>query len=991
MKRILLIVAHIAFYVLLNAQTTLQPGDVAIVQVNYTYHSFDFVCFVDIEAGTKIRFSDFAYSSQANGFVTTTSSDGIYEYTAPEAIAAGTVIQYKIGSSINASFTTIQGSNLSFISRKTDGVTITLEGENIFVYQENAGQRTYLFAMGWMRKDNFSVNTSNNRAKATDIPSGLSKVDNTVIQLDSIVWGQNATLQRNFRYNKANGFMGTAFMLRRNLAITANYNTFSGAYNNDPVSNFNVSPTDNVAPLLLSTLPVMNANNASKMSDIVLNFDKDVLAVPSKIIVLRNLSNGSTSYYDAQNISCNFKSATFSPVNDLNYETSYRVEIPAGMFVSHSNVSWPSQAMSYEFTTAPKRSVVKIDFLNDEKEGLTWVKQDSTANDYSIVYHGYYDFKVKGIPMRWKTNLVFDNEIGMQPTPKTGPVNLIADASLSVNTSGIPNTITHVRSQVYQNCIEMQTKMYSGSRPIVQLSIDGCTPEEDWLYRENAINDGWGGEYYPQYIYNNMSNASGLKVDSLSYINSEGYVLQIELEIVDLSAPATTLSGERKICRGDSVMLDAGFHFGAEYLWNTNAATQKIWVKQPGEYSVTVKNTLGQSSGSVNVMVLEPIIKMLPDTIYACPGDTVTLVAGNEGNGYFWGVRYPYDTPIRKVTESGLYPVIISNGACLRHDSVRVIYRKGAKLDAYFMQGGMAGYEDVEAQLYKRNNEGKFDLFAVKNMPQFVSFDSLPAGAYVLKAHFVQYTHAGPNPFHSTYHNGKIKWSDVVPFNLTCESDTALNFLLAWNDNDFEFNGNGVISGKVAVVNSGEGNINMRMKARSNSSCNTQVLLCDEHANVLATQCPDANGNFAFSNLPHGNYSIVIERTGFEQTIAFNATIDAQNTTVNNANFVIDEVNQNISQGVVSGNSFINAMDLRLCITPNPAVGGIAKIRFEATVAENYRFRLMTINGQMLLSKQISAALGSNEFVLSQILKPGVYIIRFDSNSHQGMAKLIVE
>ena len=54
MKKITLFVLLLAIIQIAKAQTVLKPGDIAIVQVNYTFNSFDFVCYVDIEAGIEI-------------------------------------------------------------------------------------------------------------------------------------------------------------------------------------------------------------------------------------------------------------------------------------------------------------------------------------------------------------------------------------------------------------------------------------------------------------------------------------------------------------------------------------------------------------------------------------------------------------------------------------------------------------------------------------------------------------------------------------------------------------------------------------------------------------------------------------------------------------------------------------------------------------------------------------------------------------------------
>ena len=86
-KQILLSIFLVLSAITATAQTLLMPGDVAIVQVNYSYqYSFDFVVLKDLEAGTQIWFTDYAYSNSLKHLNETTSSDGRYLYTAPDNI-----------------------------------------------------------------------------------------------------------------------------------------------------------------------------------------------------------------------------------------------------------------------------------------------------------------------------------------------------------------------------------------------------------------------------------------------------------------------------------------------------------------------------------------------------------------------------------------------------------------------------------------------------------------------------------------------------------------------------------------------------------------------------------------------------------------------------------------------------------------------------------------------------------------------------------------
>ena len=378
-------------------------------------------------------------------------------------------------------------------------------------------------------------------------------------------------------------------------------------------------------------------------------------------------------------------------------------------------------------------------------------------------------------------------------------------------------------------------------------------------------------------------------------------------------------------------------------------------------------------SDNVLVTVKPKISLSLPDTIYACVGDTVTLTAGTSTeNSYLWS-QGGQTTPSIQVTQSGIFHVLVSNGAggCLSTDSTRVIF-KGAQLNATFLQGGMTGFEDVQGELYKKNNNGKFELFRAANMPQLVFFEELPAGDYIFKAHFVNWTFPGENPFVDTYHDQKVLWSDVKPFKLTCESDTILMFLLQQKKADFEFNGTAVISGVVAVV--GVQKSPGMTKILRSADCDTRVLLLNSAGEVIATQCPGANGNYSFTNLPAGSYSIVIERTGYEMTEPVTTELDEGEQVVN-LNFTVDEESQTVVIGITTAifNQLFES-DKTVNVFPNPA-RDVLNIKIDTNDSKQAGIVLTDLIGQQVLMLQRELKQGVNYLTIQNPGLKGIYIL----------------
>ena len=963
MKKITLFVLLLAIIQIAKAQTVLKPGDIAIVQVNYTFNSFDFVCYVDIEAGTEIWFTDYAFSNTLTDFDKTTTYDGIYKFTAAQAIQAGTVIQYRNPSNVNSQFTAVAGSSsLSLMSYKNR----FLSGENLIVYQQNSSLVTYLFALGWMRKDNFSVNPLNSNAKVCDIPSGLSKSNYTVIQIDSVMKpGQTPQLARDFRYNKYDGFTGTASKIRFWLSNTTNYNTYSGYYNNDAVPNFTVLDPDTQAPSLLYSYPHNEKTNTSIHGIGIFKFDEPVIALKS--LILRNAtSNEIIKTYTTVDIEIEKDSTVkFKLYPYLEKSTSYSLTIPKDYLKDYDGNTWPSESLTYNFATSANKSTIECCFPDNSgiivnpyfsecavKDDLKWTTIRRTSDEYGHVCVGYFSWTMSGLPMKFYMSENVESNTSIPDFPIYGLWSTNNNSRFVVDLTGITHNITDIISHVYDNYSTFFQKAYSGPNLVNEKTFSGFTGDRTG--------------------YIHFENGNATKLDSIVFYGYEGRLISFKMEVIDKYPPVVELGNSRVLCEGDSLQLDAGLTLGALYDWNTGAKTQKIWVKTSGTYSVTVKNSLGQASDNVQVTAKPVITLSMPDTIYACVGDTVTLTAGtNTENSYFWSPA-GQTTPSIQVTQSGIYHVLVNNGfgGCFSTDSTRVIFKR-AKLHAYHYQGGGYGTGDVVAELYRKNSDGKFKLYRTTDMLQMVHFDSIASGEYILKSRFVNYSFVGENPWLDTYHDGKTEWEKVTPFKLTCETDTMIGFMIARKP-VFEFNGTAIISGTVAVVGAQKSPGMVRMI--SNVDCNTKVLLLNSFGEVIATQCPDTNGNYSFTNLPAGSYSIVIERTGYEMTEPVTTELDEGEQVVN-LNFTVDEETQTVVIGITTAifNQLFES-DKTVNVFPNPA-RDVLNIKIDTNDSKQARIVLTDLIGQQVLMLQRELKQGVNYLTIQNPGLKGIYIL----------------
>lgn len=74
------------------------------------------------------------------------------------------------------------------------------------------------------------------------------------------------------------------------------------------------------------------------------------------------------------------------------------------------------------------------------------------------------------------------------------------------------------------------------------------------------------------------------------------------IQVAEVQAPVATITGDLAICTGASTTLTASG--GPGYLWSTGEQTPAIQVSQPGSYTVTVQNSCGTSTASVEVSSL---------------------------------------------------------------------------------------------------------------------------------------------------------------------------------------------------------------------------------------------------------------------------------------------------------------------------------------------------------------------------------------------------
>lgn len=497
----------------------LNAGDIAIVQVNSRYRSFDFVTLRKIKKGSILYFTDYSYSKAKSDFDKTTTLNDVYTFTAADDIAAGTVIQ----SLNNRNF---DKSNINFDSGSATGYYQT--GETIIAYQIAEGaDTTYLSAFGWKRTNNFVK--GNTSSKFSDIPKGLSLEDHTVIQMDSAQYNVRV---ENFRYNKYDGFTGTKKQLLTWFSDPSNYNTYAGAINNDIVPVFNVLEPDITAPNLIASYPSSDKMNVSVNSDGEFVFSEKVTI--KKGLKLKLASSGMITIYDSIQVDEMFvlddSTVVFPMEGFLRSSNNYSLLVPEGFVSDENGNGWPSSgSLTIPFSTNTLGNRIVLDFDSTSTEGLKWKTTGTKMTEMGLSNIGYASFTMKGIPMRLYCSLS-DSTIYSKDTilGKIRINNPTLGSRLVVDFTGVNKVVNNINSHLYANYGAFMTKVYR----------DGWVSNEKKIYNTSGslnrymINPEYGFGYVKQYY----DNEKALKVDSVVYSGLEGAVIRLEMELADLTS-----------------------------------------------------------------------------------------------------------------------------------------------------------------------------------------------------------------------------------------------------------------------------------------------------------------------------------------------------------------------------------------------------------------------------------------------------------------------
>lgn len=127
------------------------------------------------------------------------------------------------------------------------------------------------------------------------------------------------------------------------------------------------------------------------------------------------------------------------------------------------------------------------------------------------------------------------------------------------------------------------------------------------------------------------------------------------------------------LCDGDELELNA-YSINSSYSWQDNSTSSTFLVTHEGNYWVTVTNSCGPVSDTINIKYNPiPTINLGQDHTM-CNGETITLQAFIPNSTYLW--QDGSSTPTFSVTIEGNYWVTVSNNCGVTADTINIIVKE---------------------------------------------------------------------------------------------------------------------------------------------------------------------------------------------------------------------------------------------------------------------------------------------------------------------------
>jgi gliding motility-associated-like protein len=204
--------------------------------------------------------------------------------------------------------------------------------------------------------------------------------------------------------------------------------------------------------------------------------------------------------------------------------------------------------------------------------------------------------------------------------------------------------------------------------PVIDLGPDTTICENQGMFLNPVT-----GAY--DYLWNNGSTNPTIPVtqDGMYWVTVTAQICSVTDTIIITYAPIPIidLGADTLLCSGESILLDATNTFPSTYVWQDGATSSTYLVSSPGQYWVSVTDSMCTNADTINVGYYpETPVDLGADTTI-CQGSSVTLSVGWVAASYLWSDGSLAST--LTITTSGTYGVtVVSGNGCTYSDEIVV-------------------------------------------------------------------------------------------------------------------------------------------------------------------------------------------------------------------------------------------------------------------------------------------------------------------------------
>lgn len=242
------------------------------------------------------------------------------------------------------------------------------------------------------------------------------------------------------------------------------------------------------------------------------------------------------------------------------------------------------------------------------------------------------------------------------PAPATGQ-----NSGTAVGLPGNTYTCTLTDSAGCMAVIK-DTVKNTGSMPVASLTAGGPTI---FCAGSSVILSAAGGTTYS---WNTGAQTSSITATAggkyTVYVQNSCGIDSAKISLTRDSLPKSTITGQSKICKGDSALLSAGG--GTSYQWNTGASASAIEVNTAGNYQVAVSNHCGTDTANFNLIVNSVTAYYHPSVTTGIIPFPVNFIDSSSANAVSWlwdfgdGTTSTGFSPTHTFATTGTFVVVLT-------------------------------------------------------------------------------------------------------------------------------------------------------------------------------------------------------------------------------------------------------------------------------------------------------------------------------------------